>query len=630
MFVFFEDLNDFKIGKILSRTESTIQVESTKNKKLKVKKNNVLFEFNNIRNNNDILCDDILLHASNIAEKLDPNFLWEFLKLEEFNAIDLAIEYFGKNITTIEKMSIFIFLHKNPIYFYKKRPGVYYPANAENIKQGLLSLEKKKQYIKKIEDISNSMINGILPDEIKSSLDNLISLPDKNSIQWKSLDRACSLLKTSPEKLLISLNAWPNNLIMHKRSFLGANSCYENIQNNFPKIVTDFEYPTTLHEDIYSIDDSNTTEIDDALSVKILENGNIKIGIHIAAPGISIIKNSEYDQIARAKCSTIYLPGEKITMLPENLIKIFSLDEGKLVPSLSLYITFNKENHKIEETFSCIEKIIVKKNLRIKEIEHIFNIDDLNDDVLLPYNTWVKSLWKISKTLSKKREEIRGKPENHSRQEYDFVLNGDPNDNNTKIDIKKRMRHSPINMIVSEFMILANTIWGKFLYNHEIPAIYRYQQYGKAKMSTYSMPHEGIGVSQYVWSTSPLRRYIDLVNQWQIISIIKHGITSKLFSPFKHNDSDLFSIISLFESQYKEILNFQNKIEKFWCIKWLEQNQIKKIQAEVIRDKFIRFLDLPIVLKLNELPNLKPGDLIEIEIMNTDETSLNIECRFNK
>ena len=66
-------------------------------------------------------------------------------------------------------------------------------------------------------------------------------------------------------------------------------------------------------------------------------------------------------------------------------------------------------------------------------------------------------------------------------------------------------------------------------------------------------PHAGMGVAQYAWATSPLRRYVDLVNQWQIIACARHGRTAALAAPFKPKDAALFSIISAFDAAYARL-----------------------------------------------------------------------------
>jgi exoribonuclease-2 len=77
-----------------------------------------------------------------------------------------------------------------------------------------------------------------------------------------------------------------------------------------------------------SIDDSQTTEIDDALSVQGLGSGTVVFGIHIAAPGLAITPGSAIDKLARQRLSTVYMPGYKITMLPDDVVQAYTLSEG--------------------------------------------------------------------------------------------------------------------------------------------------------------------------------------------------------------------------------------------------------------------------------------------------------------
>ena len=166
-------------------------------------------------------------------------------------------------------------------------------------------------------------------------------------------------------------------------------------------------------------------------------------------------------------------------------------------------------------------------------------------------------LWRLAQHLKAQREIVRGKPETFNRPDYNFRLvghdGGEP-DGNEQVEITVRRRGAPLDLIVSEAMILANSTWGQWLADLGVPGIYRSQASlapgVKVRMGTKAVPHAGIGVKCYAWSTSPLRRYTDLVNQWQIIAAARHGRTAALAAPFKPKDADLFSIISSFDAAY--------------------------------------------------------------------------------
>ncbi|WP_041186229.1 ribonuclease catalytic domain-containing protein [Candidatus Kinetoplastidibacterium desouzai] len=626
MHVLYEENGNFKTAIILSKTDANFLVETEHGKKIKLKINNCLLHFTSPKPN------ELLEQAATISNEMDIVFLWECAPQEIFFASDLAIEYFGNKPSPIELTSILIKLHNAPIYFYKKGQGQYIKATEEKILLALASIKKKKQLEEEEEYLTSQLVNGYLPDIIKQQALSLINNPDKKSIYWKALEKACNQLNKNPETLLIDINAWPNYLTLLKEKFI-----YNNFPNgviikedNFIDINLDKDIPISNAE-IYSIDDINTTEIDDGISIRKIENNTITIGIHIAAPALGIIPGSQYDSIARARSSTIYMPGEKITMQPEKIIKIFSLDANKLVPAISLYVTINSIDGSIIEYESLIEQVSVKENLRINLIEEIATKSNIeNSNITNPLLEWIRPLWKTSQLLSLQREKTRGSPENLSRQEYSFTIDGDPNNPSSKIYIEKRPRDNPISIIVAEFMILANSLWGQMLKQHGVPGIYRSQQsFGRVKMSTSPLPHDKIGVSQYIWSTSPLRRYIDLVNQWQIISVIKHNVSARLVCPFKIRDNNLFSIIQEFETKYNSITCFQNEIENYWSIQWLIQQKIEITTATFIKESIARLNDVPLIVHVFNLPiTIIKGELIKVKVININEISMEVNVQY--
>jgi exoribonuclease-2 len=150
------------------------------------------------------------------------------------------------------------------------------------------------------------------------------------------------------------------------------------------------------------------------------------------------------------------------------------------------------------------------------------------------------------------------------------------------VQITVRKRGAPLDLIVAEAAIVANSTWGLMLAEHGVPGIYRSQASlapgVKVRMGTKALPHAGIGVKAYSWATSPLRRYVDLVNQWQIIACARHGKTAALAAPFKPKDAELFGIISSFDGAYSAYNGYQAGMERFWTLKYLEQNGITELK----------------------------------------------------
>ncbi|RYF36712.1 MAG: RNB domain-containing ribonuclease, partial [Comamonadaceae bacterium] len=191
-----------------------------------------------------------------------------------------------------------------------------------------------------------------------------------------------------------------------------------------------------------------------------------------------------------------------------------------------------------------------------------------------------------------------------------------------------RQRGAPLDLIVAEAMILANSTWGEWLAAHGVPGIYRSQASlapgVKVRMGTKALPHAGIGVKSYAWATSPLRRYTDLVNQWQIIACVRHGKTAALAAPFKPKDAELFSIISAFDGAYSAYNGFQAGIERYWTLKYLQQNHITELTATSFKDNLVRADDLPLVLPAMGAQGLPRGARVRVRLGEIDEITLDV------
>ena len=340
----------------------------------------------------------------------------------------------------------------------------------------------------------------------------------------------------------------------------------------------------------FSIDDSSTTEIDDALSVQGLGSGTVTVGVHIAAPGLALQPATAIDQVARQRLSTVYMPGYKITMLPDDVVQAYTLQEGRDCPAVSLYADFDEATLALKETRTRLERVPIVANLRHDQLDAVITEEWLRDpahgadevpDFLVDLREPLSFLFRLASHLKAQREVVRGKPENFNRPDYNFRLVGNDGaepQGDEQVQISVRRRGAPLDLIVSEAMILANSSWGSWLGELGVPAIYRSQASlapgVKVRMGTKPLPHAGIGVKSYAWSTSPLRRYTDLVNQWQIIAAARHGRTAALAAPFKPKDADLFSVISGFDAAYAAYNAHQAVMERFWTLRYLQQQGI--------------------------------------------------------
>jgi exoribonuclease-2 len=621
MYVLYEDSGNFKAEKIFSQSDATLQVESESGKRSKIKKANVLFEFDQPRPT------ELLEQAQTLASSLEIDFLWECAPQDEFEATEFARDYFGHEPGAVEKAALVFALNSAPAYFHRRGKGKYRPAPEDILKAALAAIEKKRKQAEQQQAWTDQMVAGTLPDELAEEARTFLTRPDKNTMGWKAFEAAVARLNTTPEKLLLSLGAWPHPLALHQSRFLATHFPKG---TGFPAVQMPVLSDDLPHADVeaYSIDDSQTFEVDDALSVATLEPGIVRVGVHIAAPSLAIERDSDLDKLARSRMSTVYTPGFKIPMLPGELIQAFSLDEGQLRPALSLYVTANLETGELLSSETRLERIKVRENLRHDKLDHLITEEAINDpNAQLPYSHWLRPLWQLAMHLVRQREAIRGKPESNNRIDYSFLLEGPHDDPNSVVQLVPRRRNAPLDRLVAEYMILANSQWGGLLAEHGVPGIYRSQQAGRVRMSTHALPHEAIGVAQYAWSTSPLRRYVDLVNQRQLLAAAQHGVSARLVAPFKPKDADLYAIIGAFDSQYTLWGEHQSAMERYWCLRWLRQQGLETVPATVLREDLVRLECAPLITRVAGLPELERGQRVQLDILGTDELALELMCR---
>lgn len=637
MYALFEESGKFLAGRVMSATDASAQIELDSGKRVKVKMAYVMVQFEKPSP------AELISAAQKIQSTIDPALAWEFSPDEEFGFADLARDYFNDKATVEQQVAALFCLFETPHYFRRAGKGRFKKAPTEIVHLALLAIEKKKQQLLQISEWAVSLGNGICPEPIRTQLFKILFKPDKNTSEYKAVVEAARATKLPPLDLLQQAGAITSAYQFHWQRFLF---------DNFPKgtafptlsapLVSD-ELPLASVA-AFSIDDSATTEIDDALSVQGLGTGKVTVGIHIAAPALAILPNSDIDKVARNRLSTVYMPGNKITMLPDAVVQNYTLAEGTNCPAVSLYVTFDEVSFDIVSTESKIESVPIVANLRHDVLEDLVTetwlestdfrtINDIKPAYLLP--ELLSYLYRLAKNLKQKREVVRGKPETFNRPDYNFKLlnNIQCLDNKEisgeeQVQITTRQRGSPLDLIVAEAMILANSTWGKMLAEHGVPGIYRSQTSlapgVKVRMGTKALPHAGIGVPSYAWSTSPLRRYTDMVNQWQIISCIKNGKTAPLVAPFKPKDADLFSIISNFDNTYSAYNQYQNGMERYWTLKYLQQNNITELNATLFKENMVRADDLPLVLPVMGAHNLERGAKVTVKLGDINLMTLDV------
>jgi exoribonuclease-2 len=640
MNILYEEDGSFKVGSIMADNITSLQIESVSGKRSKVKAANVMLRFS------QPALTDFIAQADAIAGGIEVDFLWECCPPDEFGFEQIATEYFGHAPSSLEAAATLIRLHSAPIYFHKKGKGRYRAAPPDVLKAALAGAERKHQQQELQARYTEQLSRFELPAEFAEHLEYLLYKPDRNTLEAKALEAACAATHLSAAHLLQRCGALPSTQEFHLQRFL-----FEHFPKGtgFPPVeLSTWEALPQASVNAFSIDDATTTEIDDAFSVEKLANGNWRVGVHIAAPTLGLARGSAGDLIAAQRLSTVYMPGSKITMLPDSVVQAFTLCADRVCPALSMYIEVDSETLAILACESRVERIHIAANLRHDTLEPLFNEETLAAGKLdYPYACELKLLW----DLVQKLEVERGKPADNSTQqvEYNFhieseeLVAGHPNG---RVSITQRRRGSPIDKVVSELMILVNSEWGKHIAEHGFAGIYRTQSNGKVKMSTIAAPHQGLGVAQYMWSSSPLRRYVDMVNQRQIIAMLREAEPA-----YPKNDTALYETMRDFDTMYGIYGEFQRNMERYWCMRWLQQEQAKmeaisptlsRIAGEgaseslrelivtgiVLRENLVRLADIPLIIRAPSLPELPANSRVLLAITAIDLLDLNLQTRF--
>ncbi|MDH0867190.1 RNB domain-containing ribonuclease [Mitsuaria sp. GD03876] len=628
MFALFEDAGKFLAGRILSEAESSMQIELDSGKRVKVKSAHVLIKFDKPSP------AELVADGQRLAQEIDLDLAWEFAPEGEFGFGDLARDYFDEKATLGQQAGALFRLFEAPHYFRRMGKGLFKKAPADVVKAALLGIERKKQIAAQIEQWADELAQGRCPAPIADQIYKILFRPDKNGAEYKAVVEAAKRSQKAPLDLLKDAGAIASPYQFHWKRFL-----FEHFPKgtNFPPLsapeIKD-ELPLAAVR-AFSIDDSATTEIDDALSVQGLGSGTVVFGVHIAAPGLAIQPDSPVDKVARDRFSTVYMPGWKLTMLPDDVVQAYTLIEGRDCPAVSIYLTMDEATLEITARETKLERVPIAANLRHDKLDHVITDATLTGAAPADYDfaPELAFAYRLAKDLKAKREVVRGKPETFNRPDYNFRLVGNDGvepGGTEQVAITVRQRGAALDLIVAEAMILANSSWGAILADCGVPGIYRSQASLapgiKVRMGTKPAPHAGMGVAQYTWATSPLRRYVDLVNQWQIIACARHGRTAALVAPFKPKDAQLFSIISGFDAAYSAYNGFQSGIERYWTLRYLQQQGITELTAAVLKDGLVRADELPLVFRALGCDGLPRNTHVKVRITGLDELTLDVHA----
>ncbi len=390
------------------------------------------------------------------------------------------------------------------------------------------------------------------------------------------------------------------------------------------------KYIETQREDLteirtFVIDDADSEENDDAISVEKVNN-EISLWIHIADPASLISQDSLIDQEARTRATSLYLPEKSITMLPHDLVtKVLNLKQGRVTPALSFNVILTDEGE-IRRSRICQSLIKPTYSLSYEEADELIELS--------PSEDW--QLAKLSKVLTN-RSNLRHKNGSISIEQTEGRFKSSDN----KITIRF-ITPTPSRKLISEAMILLGHIAAKYALNNKIPLIYRSQAqkyrrnngsfdqslnetrvnnlllmegFSRALYSTKANEHYSLGLECYAHLSSPIRRYIDLINHRQIIG---HLRSNQIY-----NTIELEDLIKQVDIRINEANKLTRSSNRHCLVKWFQTRDDSVVEAVFLKwlnksNKvalvYIASLEMNISMILEQADSINIGQHLKLKL----------------
>ncbi|MBM4257864.1 MAG: VacB/RNase II family 3'-5' exoribonuclease [Deltaproteobacteria bacterium] len=588
------------------------------------------------------------------AQTIDLKELWELLQDETTEAWpwkELAGLVLSTQDTPIATAGVLESLYGQTLYFKERKAGEFTLRDAKSIEEVLHQQQREHERAQAQEGFFawlQGQLAGPLSAPPPSGADRYLDLIkglalygefyDKRSQALRLLDEIGYRSKGHPWdvafQLLVALKLWtPDEELSLLRYQIPTQFSAEVIQAAegtaaFPQDAPQVQEYTDLSALFtFTIDDAETTDIDDALSIHI-EDGKIIVGIHITDVGYFVAPESELDKAALARGTSVYLPVRRFPMLPPTLSEEkASLCAGSLRPSLSFFAQIDDQGN-IHNERICSSILRVGRRLTYSEADGMLRTGDDTE----PCTSALHRLLQITQ-IRKALRIAQGAVVIEGEEVKVRITNGD-------ISVAVLPPDSPSRALVSECMILANEMAARYCHTHQLPALYIAQPepdepvpaamtfptqrvfvhtarraMKPSQMGTTPAAHAALGLQLYTQATSPLRRYHDLQMQRQIKHHLTHG--AALF-----NEEQLQIIAASAQEASGNARRCERESTRYWLLRYLEKQKGRTVQGQVVREQYGRsFIELDetlLIVAVNASPPLPLGSPAQVVISHVD------------
>lgn len=562
--------------------------------------------------------------AEAVASDVDMALVWETVRELEPDGASLAAlaeTYFGSAPTPVRELGFLMALEADSAHF-KQKGELWVPKDPEAVAETLRQREEAERRERERRE-GFGWLKGRLAGKVPASeapppgaaplLELLIAgaVKGEEGPSWaKAAELVRELGASGPEgafQILVRLGRFheDENLAIHAFDVPVA----------FPApVVAEAERlaATPPREEprldlraleTISIDDPETTEVDDALSLEALEGGRVRAWIHIADPSPYVPKGSLVDREALRRATTVYAPDRTIPMLPEVLsMGLVSLKPGVDRLAFSVSIELSPEGEVLGHGFHP-SRVKVGRALAYEEVDAAVTGDGL-----------VARLYRLATLLRARREKAGA--QSYERQELRVKV-----DAQGRISVKKLVGDSQGQVLVSELMVLANFVAGKALAEAGVPALFKRQArpeggdpgfIPKSTLGTIPGEHFGLAVPFYSQMTSPIRRYGDLAVHRQLGTMVGRPGDS-------HTLEELGVVMAACQDRDEASGAVEREGRRYFLLKYLRQHPIKEhaaVATGVRRGGLtgVRLEDylLPCMMPLPQGVSLKEGDRLTV------------------
>ncbi|NLF24953.1 MAG: RNB domain-containing ribonuclease [Deltaproteobacteria bacterium] len=598
---------------------------------------------------------DLSAKAKTDALSLDLEELWSLIFEEdrEYKNSELCALYFGKD-EIHDHLMLRLALLCDSIYF-KRKKEFFIPRPPLVVDELKRAEESKRKRLEAQESalrhFADRLENPQAP--LPATLNFYLTLLKDTAVNSPNLDpsrqkEAKELLDACQEKLKLGLNGQrpeqAYQLLRHLGEFSDLTNpaiIRNNIRPEFPEAVlkqaAEISIPSLeqcpdreIRLDLtalpaFTVDDHNTKDMDDAISIERTPTG-YRLGVHISDVAALLPPDSSVDLEARRRTTSFYFADGPINMLPESLSQqTCSLVENQARLCLSCLwdvdYNFNVSNGQISPSV-----ISVKKRYSYEEVDKLLETSDSDLNILYNIASGCEALRVTAGGFKVNKREVM------------VVLKEDG-----ELGLVEMDENAPGHSLIGEMMVLCNQFIADFAIKHNIPIVFRGQPPSEApdqsvlekipqgpardyairttlKPSSLSfdpIPHSTLGIAAYTQATSPIRRYLDLCNQRQILWFLRHGQPC-------YSRSEYEKLISETEEFRAAAGMLVRESRRFWLLKYLERRmtQSRTIQATVLRTDFktpMVELDEVFLPTLVKLPGgAKPGDVVNLRITRID------------